>query len=141
MQIERIMGKWQLIGLPFAQAAVADGQSAVALYTAEDAGHVLLNTSYTMPFAGEIIGVSANLDTAGTVGDLILTPTIAGTVTTDPALTITTLAYGKDTCSRGTNMFAAGALVGCKLTSENSWNGTSSDLQVIVWVILKVEGV
>lgn len=140
MLIEKILGQYQLVPLHFMQAAVADGQTGVALYTAEDAAHVLLNIGYTMPFAGEVLGVSLNLNGAGTAGTLAVTPTIDATPVTDPTKSITTAVTGSDTCHRGTNKFAAGAVIGCNLTTA-SWDGITRDLLATVWVLLKVAGI
>jgi len=98
MQMTKVLSSWQLVPLFFAQDAVAASQTATALKTTDANNSVALNVYYTMPFAGEIIGVSANLDTAGTVSTLTINPNIAGTAITDPALVISTLAYGTDTC-------------------------------------------
>lgn len=141
MQISNVLGKYQLVGFHFEQDNVANSQTAAALYTTEVASAAgVVNVYYTMPFAGEIIGVSANLDTAATTGTLTIVPDLSGTVTTDPSLAITTLAYGTDTCKRGTNPFAKNAQLGCKITTSG-WNGTSSDLGVDVWVLLRIEGI
>lgn len=141
MQVTNELSRWNLVPLFFAQDAVAASQTAAALPTTDANASVSLNVYYTMPFAGELIGVSANLDTAGTAGTLTINPTLSGTAVTDPALAITTLAYGSDKCKRGTNVFAANAQVGCKITTSADWNGTTSDLQVIVWVLQKVTGI
>jgi hypothetical protein len=141
MQINRVLGAWQLVPLFFAQDAIAASQTAVALKTTDANNSVALNVYYTMPFAGEIIGVSANLDTAATVSTLTINPNIAGTAVSDPALVISTLAYGTDTCPRGKATFAKNAQIGCKITTTATWNGTGSDLQVIVWVLLNVLGI
>lgn len=141
MQITNELSRWQLVPLLFAQDAVAASQTAAVLYTTDANNSTSLNVYYTMPFAGEIVGVSANLDTAGTAGTLTINPNLSGSAVTDPALVITTLAYGKDTCPRGKNVFAANAQVGCKITTSADWNGTTSDLQVIVWVLLKITGI
>jgi hypothetical protein len=141
MQVINSLGKYQLVPLFFSQDNVADSQTAVALYTTEVASAAgVVNVGYTMPFAGEIIGVSANLDTAATTGTLTIVPTIAGTAASDPSVAITTAAVGSDTCRRGTNNFAANAVIGAKITTSG-WNGTSSDLNVIVWVLLKISGI
>ena len=141
MQINNTLSRWQLVGLNFAQDAVAASQTAQVLYTTDANNSKSLNVYYTMPFAGEIIGVSANLDTAGTVASLTINPNKSGTAVTTPALVMTTLAYGTATCARGTNTFAKNALIGCKITTTAGWDGTGSDLQVIVWVLLKITGV
>jgi hypothetical protein len=141
MQINNALGKYQLIGLNFSQASLAAAQSAVALYNQEVDATVLDVIGYTMPFAGEVIGVSANLSAAGTAGSVTIVPTIATTVTTDPSASITTLVVANDTCKRGTNPFAAGAVIGAKVTTSADWNGTTADLQVIVWVLLNISGI
>ena len=141
MQITNSLGKHQLVPLVFMQDNVADSQNAAALYIAEvasAAGNAVIH--YTMPFAGEVIGVSANLSAAATTGTLTITPTIETAATADPILAITTLAYGSDTCRRGTAPFAKNAVIGAKITTA-SWNGTSSDLVVTVWVLLTIEGI
>lgn len=141
MQINNTLSRWQLVPLCFAQDAVAASQTAAALKTTDANNSVSLNVYYTMPFAGEIIACSANLDAAGANGTLTVNPNLSGTAVTDPAVAITTLAYGSDSCPRGKNVFAKNALVGCKITSTSGWDGTSSDLQVIVWVLLKVDSI
>jgi hypothetical protein len=141
MQINRVLSAWQLVPLYFAQDAVAASQTAVALKTTDANNSVALNVYYTMPFAGEIIGVSSNLDTAGTAGSLTINPNLSGTAVSDPEIAMTTLAYGSDACKRGANAFAKNALVGCKITTSADWDGTSADLQVIVWVLLNVSGI
>lgn len=141
MQIINSLAKWQLVPLMFTQEQVAATQTAAAVYAVEVAGAVLSNVYYTMPFAGEIIGISLNLDAAGTAGTLTVVPTLSGTVCTDPTASVTTLAYASDKCPRGTNVFARNAQVGVKITTTADWNGTSSDILAIVWVLLAVTGI
>ena len=141
MQIINSLGKYQLVPLVFAQDAVADSQTAVALFAQQVHGAVALdNIGYTMPFAGEIVGITSNLNSAGTTGSLTVAPTIDATACTDPSAAITTLLVASDTCKRGTNPFAAKAVIGANLTTA-SWNGTSADLVVIVWVLLRISGI
>jgi len=141
MQKISSLGAWQLVPLVFAQDTVAASQAAVAIKTTDGNNSVALNTSYTMPFPGEIIAISSNLDTAGTAGTLTIKPTIAGVVVADPVIAMTTLAYGSDTCQRGAATFAKNGQVGCKITTTANWNGTTRDLQVIVWVLLKIDSI
>jgi hypothetical protein len=142
MQIINSLGKHQLVPLVFAQTAVAASQTAAALYTSEVATPlVALNVGYTMPFAGEIIGITLNLDAAATAGTLTVVPTIATTACTDPSAAVTTAVVESDTCKRGTNPFAAEAVIGAKITTSAGWNGTSSDVQVTVWVLLTISGI
>lgn len=141
MQIVNSLGRHQLVPLVFAQDAVADSQSAVALAVMEvTSGAALGNIGYTMPFAGEVIAVSANLSAAATTGTLTLEPTIDTVAVSDPVVAITTETEKSDSCRRSTNPFAKDAVIGCDLTTA-SWNGTSSDVAVTVWVLLRIEGV
>lgn len=141
MQIVNSLGRYQLVPLVFAQDAVADAQTAVALFCQQVHGAVALdNIAYTMPFSGEVIGITSNLTAAGSAGTLTVVPTIDTTACTDPSAAITTEVVQSDTCRRGTNPFAAEAAIGANITTA-SWNGTTSDLVVIVWVLLKVSGI
>jgi hypothetical protein len=77
MGIENILGKHQLVPLYFHQDAIANAQTAVALYTVQVHGAVANTTiGYVMPFKGEVIGVSVGLDLAGSAGTVTVVPTI-----------------------------------------------------------------
>jgi hypothetical protein len=141
MQINNTLSKHQLVGLNFSQASCAANQAAVALYTQEVDATVLDNVGYTMPWAGEIIGVTVNVSAAGSAGSLTVVPTIDTTACTDPSAAVTTAVKESDTCKRGTNPFAAEAVIGAKITTSADWNGTTSDLQVTVWVLLNISGI
>lgn len=138
MQIERITARGQLVPLVFTQDAVAASQTDVQLPIGDEAGLV---TGVTMPFAGEIVAVTADLSTAGSAGSLTVAPTIGGTETTVPVLSITTATSASAIAPRGTNRFDAGALIGAEITTAAGWNGTTADLAVVVWVLLEVEGI
>lgn len=127
----------QLVPLVFMQDAVAASQSAVALTVAEvtsAAGNAA--TSYCMPWAGQIVGISLSLSAAGTAGNLSVAPTKGGTALTDPVAAVTTAAFASDTALRGGNTFAANDLIGAKLTTDGSWDGTSADIVVVVFVVV-----
>jgi hypothetical protein len=142
MQINNTLSKHQLVALVFAQDAVAAAQTAVALFPQQVHGAVGLdNVGYTMPFKGEIIGVSVNLTSAGSAGTLDVVPSIDTTACTDPAAAITTETAKSDTAKRGTNSFAADAVIGATLTTSAGWNGITADMVVIVWVLLAISGI
>jgi len=142
MQINNTLSRWQLVGLVFAQDAVAASQTNVQLYCQQVHGAIPLdNTAYCMPFAGEIVGISWALTAAGTTGTFTIGPTIAGTECTDPTITVGTSTEGSDTCPRGTNVFAKNARIGAEITTGATWDGTSQDLVVTVWVLLKIESI
>lgn len=142
MQIEKITSKGQLVPILFMQDNVAASQSNVQLTVSEvasAAGNAV--DGVTMPFAGEIIAISADLSAAGSAGSLTVGATVAGTEGSDPTLSITTETSKSDTCPRGTAQFAAGAVIGAEITTDGSWNGTTADLVVTVWVLLNLDGI
>lgn len=142
MQINNAIAKGQLVPLVFMQDAVAASQTNVQLPVAEvNAGAGNGCDGYCMPFAGEIVGISAHLSAAATAGTLTVGPTVAGTEKADPTLSITTETDESDTCKRGTNVFAKDAVIGAEITSDGSWDGTGADLVVIVWVLLNISGI
>lgn len=132
----------QLIALTFMQDNVAASQSNVQLPIAQVASAAEnVIDGYAMPWAGTIVGISAVVSTAATAGSLTVGPTIDGTEAADPTLSITTAASAVDTAARGTASFAAGAVIGAEITSSGTWDATSSDLGVTVWVLVDVTGV
>ncbi len=142
MRIEGTLSKYQLVPLVFMQDNLAASQSDVQLVVAEVASAAgLANEGYVMPFAGEIIAVSAQVSAAGSAGSLTVGPTVAGTEKADPTLSITTETAKSDKCRRGTNLFVKDSVIGAEITTSADWNGTTSDLVVIVWVILEVSGI
>ena len=142
MRIDKTLGKYQLVPLVFGQDNVAASQTNVQLYAQQVGGPVELAVEgYTMPFAGEIVGISYSLSAAATAGSLTIGQTIAGTEAADPTLSVTTGTSGSDTCNRGTVTFAKNASIGAEITTSAGWDGTSSDLLVVVWVILAITGI
>lgn len=142
MQIERVISKGQLVGLQFMQDAVAASQTDVQLPIAEvnaAAGNAI--DGYIAPFAGEIVGISWKLSAAGTAGVFTIGPTIAGTEKTALTQTVGTAASGRATVLRGSVPFDAGADIGAEITTNGSWDGTSADLGVTVWVLLYLDGI
>lgn len=142
MQIDRVISKGQLIALTFMQDALAASQTDVQLLIGEVASAASNAVDgYVMPFAGEIVGITARLSAAATTGTLTVGPTVNGTEKTDPTLSITTAVSAWDTAPRGTSTFAAGDLIGAEITTGGTWDGTTADLTVTVYVILHLEGV
>lgn len=143
-QIERVIAKGQLVSLVFGQADVAASQTDVQLSVAavdNASDDQLAVDGYVMPFEGEIVAVTARLSAAATAGQLTVGATVGGTEKTDPTLTITTAQAASDTATRGTSTFAAGDVVGAEITTNGSWDGTTADLCVVVWVLLHLEGI
>ncbi|MEU7904116.1 hypothetical protein [Actinoplanes sp. NPDC049118] len=142
MQIDRTIAKGQLVPLVFMQDALAASQTDVQLLIAEVASAASnAIDGYVMPFAGEIVGVTARLSAAATAGTLTVGPTVNGTEKTDPTLSITTAVSASDTAVRGTSTFVAGDLIGAEITTGGTWDGTTADLGVVVWVLLYLDGI
>lgn len=138
--IIRHTSRGQLVPLYFGQDAVAASQSGVALPTvAPEEGSA--TTTYTMPFAGSIVAVTAELTAAATAGTLTLEGTIGGAEVEATALAITTATAASQVVTRDTATFVAGASIGAELTTDGSWDATTADLNVIVWVLLQLEGI
>lgn len=142
MQFERITSAGQLVAYTFMQDNVAASQTNVQLGVAQvdsAAGNAV--DGYTMPFAGSIVAITADLSAAATAGTLTVGPTIAGTEKTDPTLSITTQTTRSDkAATRDTTRFVAGDVLGAEITSDGSWDGTTADLVVVVYVIFDVTG-
>lgn len=132
----------KLVALNFCQDNVAASQSNVQLNVVEVASAATLAVDgITMPWAGTIVGISYVLSAAATAGTLTIGPTVAGTEAADPTLSVTTAVSGSDTALRGAATFAAGSVVGAEITTDGSWDGTSSDLVVTVWCLVELSGV
>lgn len=138
--IQRITSKGQLVPIVFGQDTVAASQSAAALQVAIcEASQI--NTGYTMPFNYEVVAVSFQLSAAGTAGVFTIDPTVGGTAKTAGRLTVGTAASGYQRTSREKIRGVAGDVLGVKITTDGSWDGTSSDLSVVVWVLLHLDGI
>lgn len=141
-QIEDITSKGQLVALRFFQDALAASQTDVQLNALEVASAAANTvTGFTMPFPGEVVAVTADTTAAATAGSLAAGATFNGTEGTDTTLTITTETTKTLKVLRGSARFAAGAIVGAELTTSGTWDGTTADLCVTVWVLLQMEGI
>jgi hypothetical protein len=142
MQIDRTIAKGQLVPLVFMQNALAATQTDVQLLVAEVAAAAANAVDgYVMPFAGEILGISGRLSAAASAGTLTIGPTVGGTEKTALTQTVTTGQSPRGTVIRGSIPFSAGDLIGAEITTDGSWNGTTADLAVTVWVLLYLDGV
>lgn len=142
-QITREIAKGQLVPLVFHQNAVAASQTNAQLPLVETSATTSStdNDEYVMPFDGEIVAVSAEVSAAATAGSLTVGPTVDGTEESDPTLSITTETEAYDTAPRGTATFVAGDRIGAEITTDASWDATTADLAVVVWVLLSLEGI
>lgn len=138
--ITRSTSRGQLVPLLLAQDAVAASQTDVQLVVPGETTTPLID-GYPMIFPGDVVGVSYKLNAAGTTGAFTIGATINGTenTTTTQTVGITTTGYVR--VPRGTIPFVAGDYIGAEITTAAGWDGTTSDLAVIVWVILYMDGI
>jgi len=141
MQIERIISAGQLVHYDFLQDAVAASQTDVQLFAAEVTAAVTGVVGFVAPWAGEIIGIGWTLTAAGTAGVFTIGPTIGGTEVAALTQTVGTGVEGRAKVARGKATFAAGDQVGAEITTDGSWDGTTADLGVQVYVLLYIEGI
>lgn len=136
MQITREFSKYQLVTLNFFQSNVAASQTNVQLNDVSNT-----NDGLTMPFDGEVVAMGIDLSAAATAGELAVGVTKGGTENASTTQTLTTAAADTAAFPRDTMPFAAGDKLGVEITTSASWNGTTSDLAVVVYVALAVEGI
>jgi len=143
MQIDRSLSKGQLVAFQFMQDDVAASQTNVQLgiIQEDDAASNQSIAGVIVPFAGEIVGISYLLSAAATAGTLTIGPTVGGTEDANLTQTVTTATSGSAVVPRTTIPIAAGDEIGVEITSDGSWDGTSSDLAVWVWVRQDIEGI
>lgn len=143
MQIDRVIARGQLVAFQFMQDDVAASQTDVQLGVVQedDAASNQSIAGVVVPFAGEIIGISYLLSAAGTAGTFTVGPTVGGTEKTALTQSIGTTASGRAVVPRGSIPFAAGDEIGAEITTNGSWDGTSSDFAVWVWCLLYIDGV
>ncbi|HET8684784.1 MAG TPA: hypothetical protein VFM54_23365 [Micromonosporaceae bacterium] len=142
-QIERIISKGQLVPFLFAQDAIADAQSAVAMNIMETTAttSTLPVTEYVIPWDFELVGIAVVSSEARTAGTATVDATVDGTVTGLTAVlnaTDTTRAYARQ--ARGLDVGSAGARIGVKLTTA-SWTPVTADLAVVVYALVHLEGI
>jgi hypothetical protein len=141
MIITNDIARGQLVPLLFSQDAVADAQAAVAMNILEAGTSVLSTQEYQIPWDFDVVGISVVSDSARTAGTLTVDATINGTVTGLQAKldgTNTTRHYQRQ--PRESDRGAAGDRVGVKLTTS-SWTPVTADVVVVVWVLVRLEGI
>jgi hypothetical protein len=116
----------------FYDADVAADQTNVQLLLAGSAA----NDGVVMPKAGYIIGLTGSLSAAASAGSLTVGVTVDGTELASTTQTVTTgqevrATFATDPARR----VEAGAQIGVEITTDGSWNGTTADLDVQVWVV------
>ena len=139
MYISKETSKGQVEQAIFGQVNVAASQSAVAIPVAGTSGG---NTSWPLQFAGDLVGFSWSLSAAGTTGAFTIVPTINGTaISTTYQSTVGTATKGRVYIPRGAVRCLGTDVIGVKVTTAAGWDGTTSDLTVVVRVLTELEGI
>lgn len=134
MQKEAIAVKHNVVAIgPFYDTDVAASQTDAQLLLGGSAA----GDEVVMPCAGRIVGISAHLSAAASAGTLTVGATVGGTEDADTTVTITTAVTGYKQVARDLAKFAAGASIGVEITTSASWDGTTADLDVFVFVLLE----
>lgn len=146
MHFTRDTSRGQVAVLTFMQGDVAASQTDVQITLAETIGSAAAHStlavdSYVAPWDFEVIAVAGTLDAAATAGSLTVGATINGTEDSDSTSTITTGTEFRKRIPRGAMRGVAGDNIGVEITTDASWNGTTSDLAVQVYVLYAIEGV
>ena len=134
--IHDVISKGQLVALNFGQAAVTATQTSVALK--DLAGN---NVGFAVPFDYDIIAVAWTLSAAGSAGAASVTPTINTTATSSGTASFGTAASGYVTVNRDVVRGKAGDVIGLNVTSNGTWNGTTSKLTATVFLIERLKGI
>lgn len=139
-QITLDTSKGQLVPLVFGQDAVAASQTNVQLPVAAGEASQAVD-GYELPWGGEVVGISYTLSAAGSAGVFTIGATVNGTEDADSTVTVGTNAAGYQRIPRGAMRFVAGDSIGAEITTDGSWNGTTSDLVTVVWCLVYLDGI
>ena len=138
--IIRNTSRGQLIALNFGQDTVAASQTDAQLnVTIGEASQAV--DGYEAVWDGEVVGMGWSLSAAGSAGVFTIGATIDGTEDADTTLTVGTAANGSLRVPRSKCKFVRGQQIGAEITTDGSWNGTSSDLSVQVYVLYQLDGI
>lgn len=136
MLSERIAVTYPTIAIgPFADDGVAASQSNVQLTIAG----ALANDGVVMPRPGWVVGMSIDLSAAASAGSMTVGVTVNGTENASTTQTITTAteAYPRWSPRDVAPRFAAGDNIGVEITTDSSWNATTADLVVYLYVVFE----
>jgi hypothetical protein len=136
MQITRELSKGQVFCQQFFQANVPASQTDVQLF---DGSNQVVGIS--VPFNGEIVAVVSDLSAAATVGTLTVNITVNGTKNANFVQTISTQSALTLKIPRKKIRVVAGDKVGIRITTGATWNGTTSDLLVSLYVLQEMDGI
>ncbi len=130
----------QLVTFQFGQDAVAAEQTNTQLpVVAPEEGSTIAGA--IVPFDGAIVGLAYKLSAAGSAGSFTIGATIGGTEVAATTQTVGTNADGHAAFDRTVAPVEAGDEIGVEITTDASWDGTTADLAVWVYVLQYLAGV
>jgi hypothetical protein len=136
-QFEQIAARGQILDLLFVQDNLAASQTDAALNIQEvAAAAALLIQGLSMPWAGSVVGIAIDTSSAATAGSLSVSVTKGGTKQTATTQTLTTEVAKTAVFQQGAVPFVAGDKLGVKITTSGTWDATTADLAVRVFVLL-----
>lgn len=124
----------------FGQDTVAANQTDVQLNVGIGEASQAVD-SYVAPWKGDVIGIAYTLSAAGTAGTFTIGATNNGTENTNTTMTVGTTTEGYRSIARGVMPVVEGDNIGAEITTNGSWDGTSADLSVQVYVIYRLAGI
>ena len=133
----------QMATFTYGQDAVAASQTNANLPRVIGESSQAVATSVA-PWAGCVVGLGATFSATGTAGEITIGVTKNGTESTATTQTLAaavTMTEGYATFSRDALQFAAGDNIGAQISTDASWDATSADLVVDVYVLYEVTGV
>ena len=140
-QFEQIAARGQILDLLFVQDNLAASQTDAALNIQEvAAAAALLIQGLSMPWAGSVVGISVDTSAAATAGSLAVSVTKGGTKQTATTQTLTTETAKTAVFQQGAVPFVAGDKLGVKITTSGTWDATTADLAVRVFVLMDCIG-
>lgn len=137
--------KGQIVVYTFMQGDVAASQTDVQLTVAETIGSAAAHStnaveSYVSPWHGDVIGIGGVLSAAATAGSLTVGVSNNGAENASTTQTVTTGAEFYKSFPRGAMRVAPGDNIGVEITTSGTWDATTADLAVQVYVLYAVEG-
>lgn len=140
MYLTNDASRGQLICYSFGQDTVAANQTDVQLNTGLGEASQTVD-SYVAPWVGDVVGIAYTLSAAGTAGSFTIGATNNGTENTSTTQTVGTTTEGYKSFARGVMPLVAGDNVGAEITTNGSWDGTTADLSVQVYVLYRLAGI
>lgn len=130
VQINIPFGVWEQVDVPASQTSVT-----LPLLGTSTLGSSI-NTELTVPFDGNVVGISVASNAARTAGTLTVVPVINGTASTSLSAVLdgTNTTYDASMQRHEKDPFRAAQALGVEITTDSSWAPTTADIVVTLFV-------